>query len=94
MCGHAPALWLLYGERMPAGLARKNAVAIGLTLAGATAAALSGRGRSAVWRAGLVWLAGHVAWGAYLASRLPSGQDPRQALQLVPEPSAKSVSDR
>lgn len=71
LVGHAPALWLFYGETLPRHLARANVVALGATVAAATAAALARRGKGAARSAGRVWLVGHFAWGAYLASRLP-----------------------
>jgi len=71
LVGHAPALWLFYGETLPRHLARANVVALGATAAAATAAGLARRGNGPARSAGRVWLIGHFAWGAYLASRLP-----------------------
>ena len=73
--GHVPALRLIYGERLPSHLVRPNVAAVAMTLASiGIASALAPNG----WRllAGLIaWAVGHVAWGTYLAARLPDKRE-------------------
>lgn len=72
--GHAPALWLCYRETISPNLVRSNVIAATATLAAMSAVAVTRpRGKAALPVAG-VWLAGHLLWGAYLASRLPPSQ--------------------
>jgi hypothetical protein len=65
--GHAPALWLFYREPLPKRLRVPNIIAatltVGFMVAVYHAAAPPWRVRGAL----VVWLAGHLAWGAYVA---------------------------
>ena len=72
--GHVPALRLFYGERLPSHLVRPNVAAVAMTLVAiALAAALAPEGSRLM--AGLIaWAVGHVAWGTYLAARLPGSR--------------------
>lgn len=69
--GHAPGLWLCFGERPSLELRRANRWAILATATAMYAAATLSRPPRKTAHIGLAWLAGHIAWGAYLASRLP-----------------------
>jgi hypothetical protein len=67
-------MWILDRERLPPPLVRMNVIAVGATLAGMGAVgAWSGDGVAVV----ITWLIGHVAWGSYLAWKLPD-RDPRE----------------
>ena len=68
--GHAPGLWLAYREPIPRELRRANVVAVAATIVAMVAAvAFVDAGG---WLRPLVpWLVGHLAWGTYLALRLP-----------------------
>jgi hypothetical protein len=69
--GHAPGLWLLYREVMPARLRWANVLAVLGTLAamGLATALVEG---APWWQAALLaWIAGHVVWGTILAWLLP-----------------------
>ncbi len=71
LVGHAPGLWLVYREPLPAPVRRPNVVAVGLTLAAMAAAGLlapDGRRGVAVL---VTWIVGHFAWGIWLARALP-----------------------
>ncbi len=69
--GHAPALWLLYRETIPTPLRRPNAIAVLLTLSAMAAAYALAPGGSPGMATLVAWIVGHVAWGAFLAIRLP-----------------------
>ncbi len=73
--GHAPALWLLYREKLPPPLIRQNVLAVGATLLVVLlAASLAPPGRR-VAAAVAAWLCGHLAWGVLLFFRLPTRAD-------------------
>jgi hypothetical protein len=83
---HAPGLFLFYGESLPAPLRIPNLVAVVSTL---LATVLVGvlAGASHRWLlAGLTWLVGHVAWGTYLAWRLPRRAPPPRRSTPIPLP--------
>jgi hypothetical protein len=68
---HAPGLWLIYREPLPKELRRPNLVAATATLAAMAATfwlAPPPWGRP--WGVLAAWLAGHLAWGTYLARNL------------------------
>jgi drug/metabolite transporter (DMT)-like permease len=67
--GHAPALWLVYRERLPRRIIIANAVAAAGTLAAVFLA--TRRSPRPLRAAALAWAAGHVAWGTLLAAMLP-----------------------
>lgn len=69
--GHAPALWLMYRETIPPPLRRPNAIAVVLTLAAMAAAYVLAPSGSPGIATLVTWIIGHVAWGAFLAVRLP-----------------------
>ncbi|GMU64117.1 MAG: hypothetical protein AMXMBFR36_03910 [Acidobacteriota bacterium] len=64
---HAPGLWLIFREPLPKELRRPNLVAATATL-GAMAATfwLAPAPWGRPWGVLAAWLAGHLAWGAYL----------------------------
>ena len=69
--GHAPALWLLYREKLPRPLVRQNVIAAIATLVVIMlAASLAPPGRRFA-AAVAAWLCGHFAWGILLFVRLP-----------------------
>lgn len=69
--GHAPGLWLVYREPLPKIVHKPNAIAVVLTLAAMlTAGLLASSGGKAI-AVLIAWAIGHVAWGTYLALRLP-----------------------
>ena len=72
--GHAPALWLFYGESLEERLHRPNLVAIALTLALMAIVPVAAHllwETTTVWPYVFVaWVLGHVAWGVFLAVRL------------------------
>lgn len=59
--GHAPGLNFLFHRSLPSAARRENLFAIGTTLIALGAAAMLGGGLRCL---GMVWLAGHLAWGA------------------------------
>lgn len=61
--GHAPALWLCYREPLPASLRVPNAIAVTATVIAVALAAITAGAIGVVVAA----IAGHVAWGSYLA---------------------------
>lgn len=67
---HAPGLWLFHGARLGPSTARRNVLAVAMTLA-AMAASLHTWGGLAC---ALAWAIGHVAWGAWLAARVRAGR--------------------
>lgn len=67
---HAPGLWLFYRQGLPRALVRPNVVAVAATLLAMGVAGWLATEHRLVTVAG-VWLAGHFAWGAYLARALP-----------------------
>ena len=69
--GHAPGLWLVYGESLPASMKRANVVAVAVTLLAMVAAAIVAPHGRAIMAAVAAWLVGHGLWGAYLFVRLP-----------------------
>jgi hypothetical protein len=64
---HAPGLWLLYRLRIGPQTQRQNVIAIALTL---MAMAIVHVLTHDVFAVGLAWLAGHAAWGTWLAARV------------------------
>lgn len=72
LLGHLPGLWLLYRFRAGPALLRLNAAAVLLTLAAmALAGWLSADApfEPVLW----TWAAGHLVWGAVLATRPDAG---------------------
>jgi hypothetical protein len=70
LVGHAPGLWLAYREPIPPELRRANVVAVMATVV-AMAAALVFVDEGGWLRPVVAWLVGHLAWGMFLAWRLP-----------------------
>jgi hypothetical protein len=70
---HRPGLWVLYRESVPVSLRGPNIAAVAVTLAlmGVLALAPLPAPVHRGWAVFGAWLAGHVAWGTYLAWRLP-----------------------
>lgn len=72
--GHAPGLWLVYGETLAPKLRRANVVAAGATLLGIGGAVCLVD--NAGWGTIVIpWAIGHVLWGTYLAWLLPMRRD-------------------
>lgn len=69
---HAPGLWLLYGEPLPRRLRLRNVAAVLATVLAVAVAVAVTHGTTRPIAGVAVWLAGHVAWGAYVAWRLPA----------------------
>ena len=67
---HAPGLWLVYREIPPRRLLWANAIAVVVTLILIVTAYLAG-GENRVLFAFGAWVLGHIAWGTYLAWKLP-----------------------
>ena len=84
--GHAPGLWVFYRERLPPRLWKANLIAVLLALvAMGCVGAITADGVCVV----LVWLLGHIAWGTYLACRLPAAAETRSADNAAPAGEAK-----
>jgi hypothetical protein len=66
---HAPGLWLT-GVRLGPATLRTNALALGVTLAAMAAAWVQ---TASVVLTVALWLAGHLAWGAWLARLVSTG---------------------
>ncbi|HEU0035115.1 MAG TPA: hypothetical protein VFQ53_31025 [Kofleriaceae bacterium] len=69
---HAPGLYVVYRERLPWEMVKKNLVAIAVTLAAMLGTGVVAGPLAAI----LAWGAGHAAWGAYLAWWIPSAGSP------------------
>ena len=65
--GHAPALWLFYREPLPKRLRVPNIIAATATVGLMVAVYQTATPRWRVRGALAAWLAGHFAWGVYLA---------------------------
>lgn len=68
--GHAPGLWLCYGESLPRELKRRNLFAALATVLALAAVAALVRGDDLVPALLVCWGAAHLLWGTYLAWRL------------------------
>ena len=74
---HAPGLWLLFREPIPASLRFPNLIAIMLTvIAMGLSITLAPQGSRVVATVS-AWLIGHLLWGTILAVRLPPRPSPR-----------------
>jgi hypothetical protein len=67
--GHAPGLWLCYREAVPASFRGPNALAFLLVVVAVVFAA-----RTSYLAAAVAYVVGHLAWGAYLAWKLPAAE--------------------
>ena len=68
---HAPGLRIFYHERLTPDLARANLLAVTATLCAILLAHRTAPEGEQMFRAVIAFVLGHVAWGAYLALRLP-----------------------
>ncbi len=69
---HAPGLRLVYGERLTPDLARYNQLAVVATIGLIFIAYQTAPEGASMTRAAIAFVAGHLAWGLFLALKLPA----------------------